>query len=346
MMPRIDKIHTMLDSLPQHSQVSYDWYCIAGSAIPAHGAGLAETRRGKMSDPSFTKLSTLHEAYAYCLRQARSHYENFPVASALLPRAQRLALGAVYAFARHADDLADEGGLPPEDRLVALDKWEEQLSDALAGSHHHPVSWALADAIGRYDIPIQLFHDLIAAFRSDIGRHSFQDFAELLGYCRLSANPVGRIVLSVFHDTDPDHLDWSDCVCTALQLTNFWQDIEIDLQKGRIYLPLEDLDRFRYTPLDLQTRVEDDRFQALLRFQVDRTRSLFFRGAPLITAAPRSVRRQLAMTWLGGMRILHLIERADFKVLRSRPKLRARHILPIIVGGVFFRRKWTVQQQP
>lgn len=268
-----------------------------------------------MNDP------TLAAAYNYCLSLARSHYENFPVASVLLPADRRPAIAAVYAFARLADDMADEGTREEAERLRRLDDWHQRLERAISGSADHPVFEALADTIARYHIPPQLFSDLLIAFRQDVTKHHYEAFADLLSYCRCSANPVGRIVLHIFDEARAKNLLWSDAVCTALQLANFWQDVSVDLKKGRIYAPLEDLERFRYTAEELRSSVEDGRFVDLMRFEVERTRELFHEGAPIVRNVSKPLRFELALTWYGGMRILQMIRDRGFRVLSARPKM-------------------------
>ncbi len=274
------------------------------------------------------------DAYDYCLKLARTHYENFPVASFFLPADRRPALAAVYAYARLADDIADEGSLPPDERLRRLEEWQHQLDQALEGAPDHPVFVALADAMARYAIPRQPFDDLLTAFRWDVARREYGSFEELLGYCRCSANPVGRIVLHIFGDATPQHLSYSDALCTALQLTNFWQDLTVDLANGRCYLPLEDLQRFRYTAEDLQAKVPDDRFRALLRFEIERTRELFQAGRPLVRETVPALRFELALTWHGGHRVLRLIERAASAVLTRRPYLRPHDKLSVLIRSL------------
>ncbi len=280
-----------------------------------------------------TKAS-LTSAYQYCLTLARSHYENFPVASLLLPADRRPAIAAVYAFARFADDMADEGELQPFERLIRLDAWQRKLENAFAGSTDHPVFEALADTIARYQIPAQLFVDLLVAFRQDVVKHRYETFIDVLSYCRCSANPVGRIVLHIFEDERAEDFVWSDAICTALQLTNFWQDLSIDVKKGRLYVPLEDLDRFQYTQSGLQTMVEDDKFRELMQFEVARTRALFGEGAPLVRSAPKSLRFELALTWNGGMRVLELIQRSEYCVLSHRPRIGWWDGLTVVLRGL------------
>jgi phytoene synthase len=279
----------------------------------------------------------LKAAYERCLLITRSHYENFPVASLAVPKKQRLPLAAIYAFSRTADDFADEGSFSPEERLRRLDEWERNLDSALNGKPTNEVFLALADTAERFSIPPRLFRDLLSAFRQDVTTTSYRSFNDLLAYCRCSANPVGRIVLCLFGPHPEQHTIWSDEICTGLQLANFWQDVEIDLKKGRFYLPLEDLDRFGYTQVDLFNRIEDRRFRDLIAFQVDRTASYFERGRPLLSRAPKGFRLQLSLTCAGGARILDKIRRAEYGVLTRRPKLGPSDMIPLIVRSIALR---------
>lgn len=280
---------------------------------------------------------TLSTAYEHCLLITREHYENFPVASFFLPADKRQHLAAVYAYARMADDFADEGDTPDEQRLQALRRWEERLRKALAGSPDHPVFVALQDTIARFSIPDQLFFDLLTAFRQDVTTKRYASYDDVLGYCSFSANPVGRIVLHIFQDATSVNVKRSDAICTALQLTNFWQDVSVDLAKGRVYLPLEDLERFQYNEEELRQGVDDERFRALVRFEVERTRTLFHEGRPLVGAAAPALRTQLALTWNGGMTILRMIERAEYRVLSRRPRLRWPQLFSILGRSILMR---------
>lgn len=261
------------------------------------------------------------KAFEYCERVAREHYENFPVASMFLPRERRPYIAAIYAFARLADDMADEGTMSPEQRLEALEAWEDKLGRCYRGRADHPVFVALAETASAKQIPQQLFADLLAAFRMDVTRSRYETFSQIIGYCRLSANPIGRLVLHVFDDADDSTMPLSDHICTALQLANFWQDTSRDVQKGRIYVPLEDLEAFRYTEAEFLRGVEDDRFHDLMRFQVERTRKLFIEGKPLIMRVTPQLRFELRLTWNGGMAILKKIERERYALFTSRPHL-------------------------
>jgi hydroxysqualene synthase len=280
---------------------------------------------------------TVGESFLHCERIAKEHYENFPVASLAVPRNLRPYVWTVYAFARAADDFADEGTGSPAERLRALDSWERQLDDALAGRPGGPVFVALAETVARTSIPVQLLRDLLTAFRMDVTRSRHQTFDDLLGYCRCSANPVGRLVLHLFGAASAATVDRSDDLCTALQLTNFWQDIAVDLQKDRIYLPLDDLRRFGYTETDLRSSAMDARFRGLMKFQVARTRALFLRGRPLLGMVRGRLRFELDLTWRGGVAILDAIERSRYDVFRSRPVVgradRLRILAAAIVSG-------------
>ncbi len=262
---------------------------------------------------------TIRQAYEHCRRRARRHYENFPVASYLVPRPQRDALAAIYAFARYADDVADEPGV--EGRLEALADWREKLRDCYAGRAEHPVFIALRDTVGRFQLSLDNFENLLCAFEQDVQVNRRENFASVLAYCACSANPVGRLVLELFGHREAELFALSDSICTALQLTNFWQDVTVDLARDRIYLPLEDLRRFGYSLEDLRAERVDDRWRRLLAFEVARTRELFEQGKPLTERVVPALRRQLRLTWLGGTAILAKIEAVGYDVFRRRPAL-------------------------
>ncbi len=265
------------------------------------------------------------EAFAYCERLTRAHYENFPVGSLLIPRARRKHVYSIYAFARTADDFADEGyadaTLTEAVRLRSLDEWEAQLAACYHGQASHPVFIALAATVKELQLPEQLLRALLAAFKQDVVKRRYADFAEVLDYCRRSANPVGRLILRLFDYRDA-HLDeLSDALCTALQLANFWQDVAVDRQKDRVYLPQADLQQFGVSLEELQASHGSENFRRLLKFQVARTRELFARGKDLPKLVSGRLALELRLTWHGGMRILELIERQDYDTLRARPKL-------------------------
>jgi squalene synthase HpnC len=264
---------------------------------------------------------TTPEAFQFCEKLARDHYENFPVASMLTPREKRPHVYALYAFARIADDFADEPGLSTAERIDSLVDWEEQLLEAYRGQAHHPVFIALSETVKRFEIPVDLFQALLMAFRSDVTTNRHETFSDLLDYCSNSANPVGRLVLLLHNYRSESMMDLSDSICTALQLTNFWQDVSVDLLKDRVYIPLEDLREFGYSEDELFGRKYTQAFKDLMCFEVDRTRDLFRDGYSLLSEVEKDLRLELRLTWNGGMRILSKIERSDYQVLTHRPAL-------------------------
>lgn len=250
------------------------------------------------------------------------HYENFPVASFLLPRRLVPAVEAIYAFARSADDLADEGEATPEERLAALAQYESWLELAGRGeATGNPIFDRLAGVIRDYALPLQPFRDLLSAFKQDVVTTRYPDFGALRDYCRRSADPVGRLMLHLYGAADAANLAASDAVCTALQLINFWQDVAIDWDKRRIYLPLDDLAAHGVTEADIAAGSTGARWRSLLAFEVERARSLMLSGAPLATRLPGRIGWELRLVVQGGLRILDLIEANGYDVFRHRPAL-------------------------
>jgi squalene synthase HpnC len=247
------------------------------------------------------------------------HYENFPVASLLLPAALRAPVEVIYRFARSADDFADEGFDPAALRLQKLQRYREQL-DAPA----EPLFQEIGNIVREHELPLQLFRDLLDAFSQDVTKKRYADYAELLDYCRRSANPVGRLLLHLFKRTTESNLRQSDAICSALQLINFWQDAGVDyLKQNRVYLPQDDMARFGVTERHLRDGRCDEAWRALMRFQVDRARALMLSGAPLGRALPGRLGLEIRATVQGGLRILDKIEAAGYDVFRKRPVLRA-----------------------
>jgi squalene synthase HpnC len=264
----------------------------------------------------------LAEAYAHCRGLASSHYENFPVASRWLPEDLRSPVASVYAFARAADDFADEPGPGDGERLRLLADWRGRLRAASRGEHGgHPVFWALSDVIRRYELPPDPFDRLITAFERDVATRRHPTFEDVLDYCRHSANPVGEVVLRLFRAWTPERGKWSDAICTGLQLANFWQDVAVDALKDRIYAPQEDLKTLGLSEKDYLHGPFTDTHRELMAFQVDRTWKVFREGRPLCDDAPGPLRRELRLVWLGGTRILEKIEGQDWDVWKSRPSL-------------------------
>lgn len=270
-------------------------------------------------------------AFRFCQELADRHYENFPVASLLMPARLRRHVAVLYAFARIADDFSDEPEHEGHRRERLLD-WRAQLSEVGHLPARHPVFLALAETLRELDLPREPFDDLLSAFLQDTEKSRYETFDELLDYCRRSANPVGRIVLMIHGRRDPELFRWSDAICTGLQLANFWQDVSVDLKKDRVYIPQEDFRAFSYSEADLRMGVGNERFRELMKFQVARARSLFEQGKPLPSRLPWPLSLEIRLTWLGGMQVLKLICKQDFDVLRSRPKLNKSDWIPL-----FFR---------
>jgi len=261
---------------------------------------------------------SLEEAFEYCTRLAGEHYENFPVGSRWIPKAKRKYVHAIYAFARIADDFADEAQ-HDGDRMNRLHDWRRQLSDCYQGELQHPVFIALRDTVQTFDIPQSLPADLLTAFEQDVTQSRYKNFDEVLGYCRYSANPVGRLVLLLFHYREEALHLLSDSICTGLQLANFWQDVAIDLQKDRIYLPHDERERFGVQERMLHDGRMTEEIRRLLAFQVERTREIFHRGRSLPDRVGRDLALELRLVWLGGMRILKKLEQARYDFFHHRP---------------------------
>lgn len=290
---------------------------------------------------------SMDEAYARCLALTREHYENFPVAR-LVPKRLRAHVAAIYAFARYADDLADEGwggddSPTPQQRVAALDAFEQQLWNCVSGAALDPqTEWIfkpLGHTLHAFDIPPQLCADLLSAFKQDCVRLRYVTFADVLDYCRRSANPVGRIVLLLHGFSDATRFAQSDSICTALQLANFWQDVGVDMKKdARIYIPEEDWGPYGVTEADfLAQESTPPSLRACIRFQVERTAKLFAEGKPLPASLPFPLSLEIRLTWLGGSRILQKTLDLDCNTLIRRPKitkkdkfaLLARSLLPL-----------------
>jgi squalene synthase HpnC len=283
---------------------------------PMHNGFARELARygPKASYPPFSPA----EARCYCGRLARTHYENFSVASLLLPRKLLRHFHAVYAYCRWADDLADETGGGTQ-ALALLRWWREELLRCYHGQARHPVMIALRETIQRFHIPPKPFLDLLFAFEQDQLVKCYQTFDQLLEYCRYSANPVGHLVLYLCDAYDRPRATLADHICTALQLANFWQDVARDLDIGRVYLPEEDRQCFGYPEIDLQRRRFTPAFAELMRYEVGRARDLFFRGLPLVDEAPPEVRPDIELFIRGGLAILGEIERCRYNVWARRP---------------------------
>jgi squalene synthase HpnC len=283
-----------------------------------------------MPDEPKVDAAMIAAAYAECTNIARAHYENFPVGK-LVPREMQPHVHAVYAFARYADDLADEGYagaradgrdvMTPEERLAALEDWERQLLAVPGTPGLHPIFIALHETIRELDLPLSLFTDLLSAFKQDVVKRRYANFVEVLDYCRRSANPIGRLVL-LLHGVREERLhELADHICTGLQLANFWQDVAVDLKKDRIYLPENERESHGVSEKSLFAHEADEAYRLLLKFQVDRTQEIFDQGRPLTRELHGKLRVEIRMTWLGGTTILRKIEAQNYDTLNHRPKL-------------------------
>lgn len=260
------------------------------------------------------------------------HYENFPVGSILLPRKLRRPIHAIYHFARTADDIADEDNLAPHERLTQLEALETDLQRLATGQPpQHPLIQQLEiNAIRPFSLPLQPFFDLISAFKQDVTQTRYQNFGELINYCRRSANPIGRIMLHLFGETDSRSIAQSDGICTALQLINFWQDIAIDYQKGRIYLPQDDMEKFGVTEAHLATHKTDFAFQRLLAHECEKAHKMLKAGSPLAHTLKGRYRFELKMIILGGQRIIQKLDEEKYDIFNHRPTLNIKDWLLII----------------
>lgn len=287
--------------------------------MTAAGFAAELARHGPAGDMGRAAPS-LDESFAYCRRLAATHYENFVVASRLLPRRLRQHFANLYAYCRWSDDLADEVATP-EESLALLDWWEAQLDECFADRATHPVFVAVNHTIREFEIPPQPFHDLLSAFRQDQVVHRYETFAELLDYCRRSANPVGRLVLYLGQVHDDERGALADSICTGLQLANFWQDVSGDRQRGRMYVPLEDCRRFGFGDVDFAAADAIAAFQGLMAFEVDRAEQWLRAGLPLVDRLPRWLAGDIWLIAHGGLKILDKIRAVEFDVWTRRPQV-------------------------
>ena len=268
------------------------------------------------------------------------HYENFPVASILLPKRLRPAVEAIYAFARSADDLADEGEAAPEQRLAALKAYEDALARIEQGAtEHEPMFERLAQVVREYDLPVKPLYELLSAFKQDVLVTRYATYDALLDYCTRSANPVGFMMLHLYGEASEENIRDSDAICTALQLINFWQDVAVDLHKERIYIPLEDLNRYAISPAALNHPSARPRWRSLMKFEVARARALLLSGAPLALRLEGRIGFELRMVVQGGLRILDAIEAVEYDVFLHRPKLGKRDWWAIFWAAVHMKKQ-------
>jgi squalene synthase HpnC len=299
-----------MSSLPTHNRVGF------AQAGPAAAAPAWRSLPTEYAIPD--RAPSLQEARRYCSRLAHSHYENFSVVTWFLPKHLHQHFYNVYAYCRISDDLGDEVG-DPQQSLVLLDQWEAELEQCYSGEPRHPVFVALRPTVRELEIPQHEFSDLLQAFRQDQTTTRYPTFADVLGYCRYSANPVGHLVLYLCGYRDAERQKLSDYTCTALQIANFWQDVARDRDNGRIYLPLEDLANYGVTEDDIAHRRATPAFVEMMKFEVARAREWFQMGLPLARMVDRPLALDIELFSRGGLEILNAIERQRYDVLSRRP---------------------------
>jgi phytoene synthase len=301
---------------------------------PLEGRGQGEGSLPSKVAAPLGRTWTVDEAFAFCSALTRAHYENFPVGSSLIPKDLRPAVHCLYAFMRTADDFSDEDRQAGDEteRMAWLESWEAMLSECEQGIAAHPIFVALRSTLERHRLPAQWLHDLLHAFKMDVTVRRYATYADLLTYCRYSANPVGRLILTLFGYRDEALYRLSDAICTGLQLANHWQDVAVDLKKDRIYLPKEDMEKCGLRDGDFSSREE---FKKLMAFEVTRARALFDEGRSLPEKVTGRLRWELRFTWHGGVRILDKIEQAHFDVLNRRPVVTKADWLGIAFRALF-----------
>ncbi len=269
---------------------------------------------------------------------AVDHYENFPVASVLLPRRLRRPVEIIYHFARQADDFADEGELPDDERLAKLDAFRNELKRIAAGeTPRTPMFCDVAGIVAEFQLPLQLFHDLLDAFSQDVVKKRYANFDEVLDYCRRSANPVGRLLLHLYDDATPQNLAYSDAICTSLQLINFWQDVRKDYAISRIYLPQDEMARYGVTEDSIAQGRADPAWRELMQFQCDRTRAMMKSGAPLGSILTGRIGLEMRMIIAGGLRILDKLRAVDYDMFNRRPVLKPADWVIMLAHSAPFR---------
>jgi squalene synthase HpnC len=281
------------------------------------------------------KKMNLESAYNKALEFTKNHYENFPVVSFLIPQKLRKDVAIIYWFARTADDIADEGMQNPGERLNKLNEFENRFTELLNGNFVGPFEQALHNTIQSKNLTTEYFYNLLKAFRQDITKNRFSDFNDLLSYCNNSANPVGKLILELNNIRDKEAFACSDKICTALQLTNFWQDAAIDYKKGRIYFPQDELAEFNVVETVFELNENNLNLKALLKYNVDRTRSLFDEGNKLTMYLSGRLKFEIKWTILGGLEILRKIEKNNYNVLQKRPVLNKMDFLNLLLKSFF-----------
>ena len=282
-------------------------------------------------------MDLIEKEYQLALFQAKSHYENFPVISLFLPKKLRKHVAIIYKFARTADDFADEEIYEDKNRIDLLNEFQQNFINATNGNYANSFWQALVNTINEFSLTSQLFIDLLNAFKQDLTKKEYKNFDELLAYCKNSANPVGRLILQLHGIKNEEANKYSDNICTALQLENFWQDISVDLKKGRVYLPVSDINRFKYSLKELNELKYDNNFKSLLSYYTICTKKMFIEGANLLNYLPLKLRIQIKLTILGGVTILDKIEKNEYNVLINRPTIEKKDIIKILVKSLLWK---------
>jgi squalene synthase HpnC len=275
-------------------------------------------------------------AYKKALLFTRNHYENFPVASFLVKKELRKHIAVIYWFARTADDIADEGNVTEAERIIKLNDFEERLQDTLAGHFENDFDAALYHTITGKKLTHQLFFDLISAFRQDITKKRYNNYEELLDYCSRSANPVGRLILELHDIRDSKAFSYSDNICTALQLTNFYQDVSVDIEKGRIYIALDEMSRYKVSEKLFENKEINQYIKSLMQFNVERVSKMFSEGKNLLDYLNGRLKFEIAWTILGGMEILNMIKANDYDVMNKRPELSKNKMISLFFKALVY----------
>ena len=279
----------------------------------------------------------MDSAYKSAIAFAKAHYENFPVISFLIPKKLQKHIAVIYWFARTADDFADEGELNPEERLKRLNDFEEKLTSTLNGNPKNEFIAGLVNTIKDKNLTPHLFYDLLKAFKQDVLKKRYKDFNEVLEYCRHSANPIGRLILELFNIRNEEVFQYSDKICTALQLTNFYQDTIIDYKKGRIYLPEEEMQKFGVSKKSFELKENNLNLKSLIKFNVERTQVLFEEGKSLLGHLNGRFKYEIKWTISGGEAILEKIKKNDYDVLNIRPELSKKDFIRLFLKSIFSR---------
>jgi len=279
----------------------------------------------------------METAYQNAINFAKNHYENFPVASLFIKKNLRKHIAIIYQFARQADDIADEGNLTNDERIKLLNKYKQALTNSLNNKFENLFWYALNNTIKEFRLSTDNFYNLLSAFKQDIVKIRYKDFNDLLDYCKRSANPVGRIILELHNIHEENALKYSDDICTALQLTNFYQDVSIDIKKGRIYIPQSEMIKFEVEEIAFEDKEINTNFTKLMKFQIDRTKRIFDNGRNLLKYLPLALRIEILLTIIGGKAILTMIEKNNFDVLNNRPTLSKKDYLKVFGSLIISR---------